>query len=87
MLLFTCVLAIAGISFTLASSFDEFHIEGDVVKNMVRTFGRELSSAGTEQTCLGRIEENFQAYSQEVAWFDGNKMMDDMRQDIMNMLK
>ncbi|XP_017488201.1 PREDICTED: voltage-dependent calcium channel subunit alpha-2/delta-2-like [Rhagoletis zephyria] len=53
---------------------------------MVRTFGRELSSAATEQTCLGRIEENFQAYSGEVSYFDGNKMMDDMRQDVINML-
>lgn len=66
-------------------ALDELTIDEEVIKNMVRTFGRELSTVGTEQTCLGRISENFQRYSQDVTWFDGNKMMDDMRNDVMYM--
>lgn len=82
------ILFLSSVSLTSGeSSFEDFLTSpGDVLKNMVRTFGRELSSAGTEQTCLGRIEENYQAYAGEVAYFDGNKMMDDMRQDVINML-
>ncbi|XP_027206254.2 voltage-dependent calcium channel subunit alpha-2/delta-3-like isoform X2 [Dermatophagoides pteronyssinus] len=64
---------------------DEFILDEEIIRNMVKTFGRELSSVGTEQTCLGKIEENFQRFSQEVQWFDGNKMMDDMRNDVMYM--
>ncbi len=88
LLTLTLTVLIFGTSLAAAAgSFDDFLSDpGDVLKNMVRTFGRELSSAATEQTCLGRIEENFQAYSGEVSYFDGNKMMDDMRQDVINML-
>ncbi|KAH9520918.1 Voltage-dependent calcium channel subunit alpha-2/delta-4 [Dermatophagoides farinae] len=66
-------------------AIDEFILDEEIIRNMVKTFGRELSSVGTEQTCLGRIEENFQRFNQEVQWFDGNKMMDDMRNDVMYM--
>ncbi|KAF7492014.1 Voltage-dependent calcium channel subunit alpha-2/delta-3 [Sarcoptes scabiei] len=64
---------------------DELVFDEDVIKNMARVFGRELSAVSTEQTCLSRIQENFQHYSHEVSWFDGNKMMDDMRNDVMHM--
>lgn len=65
---------------------EDFSIDEDVIQNMVRTFGRELSSVSTEQTCLGRIEQKFQEFSQEVSWFDGNKMLEDMKTDVKNML-
>lgn len=68
------------------SSSETFMIDVDIVRNMAQTFGRELSRAGSEQTCADKIEENFDLYAAEVSWFDANKMMEDMRVDVTNML-
>ncbi|CAG2161553.1 unnamed protein product [Oppiella nova] len=56
------------------------------VRNLALRFGKDIYEGSAESTCVRKITSNFEDMKARVVWFDSNKMMEDMRNDVMNTL-
>ncbi|CAG2100560.1 unnamed protein product [Medioppia subpectinata] len=56
------------------------------VRTLALRFGKDIYEGSAESTCVRKITSNFEDMKARVVWFDSNKMMEDMRNDVMNTL-
>ncbi|XP_054168613.1 voltage-dependent calcium channel subunit alpha-2/delta-3-like [Oppia nitens] len=56
------------------------------VRNLALRFGKDIYEGSSESTCVRKITQNFKDMNAKVIWFDSNKMMEDMRNDVINTL-
>ena len=56
------------------------------VRNLALRFGKDIYEGSSESTCVRKMTQNFKDMNAKVIWFDSNKMMEDMRNDVMNTL-
>ncbi|KAH7642485.1 voltage-dependent calcium channel subunit alpha-2/delta-3-like [Dermatophagoides farinae] len=55
------------------------------IQDIAKKFGLQMLNIGYEKTCFSKISENFQKHRSEVKQIDASKLMNDMRQELINM--
>lgn len=68
------------------SPMDDIEVEANEVKNWALRFGKQITEAGSEATCLKKIYNNFVDQGASVEWVEIPPMFDEMRLDVKNML-